>query len=87
MLGLSTIIPRDPFNLVVLSLAVIGIFLLTVFAFALQQPKKGESSTLQAYLKFFYACFVKPHTGDGSGSQQDALVCSVFLKICYFKMY
>jgi hypothetical protein len=30
--------------------------------------------TIEAYLKFAYGCFLKPHTGDGSGSQQDALV-------------
>ncbi|PVI06173.1 hypothetical protein DM02DRAFT_553413 [Periconia macrospinosa] len=72
MLGLSTLIPRDPFNLVVLSLCVVAIFLFSIFAFA-SKPQKGEPSTFHAYLKFFYACFVKPHTGDGSGSQQDAL--------------
>ncbi|CAI6340306.1 unnamed protein product [Periconia digitata] len=72
MLALSTIIPRDPFNAVVLSLCVLTIFLLSVFAFSLK-PQKGETTTFRAYLKFFYACFVKPHTGDGSGSQQDAL--------------
>ncbi|KAF2164236.1 hypothetical protein M409DRAFT_56923 [Zasmidium cellare ATCC 36951] len=29
--------------------------------------------TLQSYLKFAYGSFFKPHTGDGSGNQQDAL--------------
>ncbi|KAF2644905.1 betaine lipid synthase [Massarina eburnea CBS 473.64] len=72
MLIFSTFLPRDPFNLVVLSVAILSILLFTVFTFALL-PKKGEVSSVQAYLKFFYACFVKPHTGDGSGSQQDAL--------------
>ncbi|KAF2687432.1 hypothetical protein K458DRAFT_415690 [Lentithecium fluviatile CBS 122367] len=71
MLALSTIIPRDPFNLVVLAVGVLVVFLLTVFAVGFQS--KGEKSSLKAYLKFFWACFVKPHTGDGSGSQQDAL--------------
>jgi betaine lipid synthase len=72
MLALSTFLPRDPFNLVVLAVGVLGVFLLTIFALGSQS--KEEKSTLQAYLKFFWACFVKPHTGDGSGSQQDALV-------------
>jgi hypothetical protein len=72
MLTLSTLFPRDPFNLVLLAVGVLGVFLLTVFVFGFQS--KGEKSTFQAYLKFFWACFVKPHTGDGSGSQQDALV-------------
>jgi hypothetical protein len=72
MLALTALVPRDPFNLVVLAVGVLGIFLLTIFAVGFQS--KGEKSTFQAYLKFFWACFVKPHTGDGSGSQQDALV-------------
>ena len=72
MLALSSFFPRDPFNLVVLAVGILGVFLITVFAVGSQS--RDEKSTLQAYLKFFWACFVKPHTGDGSGSQQDALV-------------
>ena len=79
MLALSTFLPLQPFNLVVLAVGVLGVFLLTVFALGFQS--KGEQSTLQAYLKFFWACFVKPHTGDGSGSQQDALVSSLLLGV------
>lgn len=73
MLGLSTFLPKDPFNLVVLAVGVLSVFLLLTFAIAFKP--KGEASTLQAYLKFIYACFLKPHTGDGNGDQQDALVC------------
>lgn len=76
MLGLSTLLPRDPFNLVVLAVGVLSVFVLATFAVAFRP--KGETSTFQAYLKFAYACFLKPHTGDGNGNQQDALVrCSV----------
>lgn len=74
MMGLSTFLPRDPLNLVVLALCVVSIFLLAVFAIAFKPKGKEPANTFQAYLKFFYACFVKPHTGDGSGDQQDALV-------------
>jgi hypothetical protein len=74
MLGLASSVLGEPFNLVLLAIAVIGIFLATVFITAFWP--KDESSTLRAYLKFFYACFVKPHTGDGNGNQQDALVLS-----------
>jgi len=77
MLGLSTVLPSDPFKLVIVSLCVIGLFLATIF-FVASKPKAGEQTTLQAYLKFFYACFVKPHSGDGTGNQQDALV-SLFI--------
>jgi betaine lipid synthase len=72
MLVLSSFLPRDPFTLVVVAVGILGVFLLTVFV--LGSHSKGENNTLHAYLKFFWACFVKPHTGDGSGSQQDALV-------------
>jgi hypothetical protein len=72
MLGLSTLIPRDPFNLVVLAVGVLSIFVLATFAIAFKP--KGETSNFQAYLKFAYACFLKPHTGDENGDQQDALV-------------
>lgn len=75
MLGLSTLLPKDPFNLVVLAIGVLSVFLLATFAVAFKP--KGEASTFQAYLKFIYACFLKPHTGDRNGDQQDALVCTV----------
>ena len=74
MLGLSTFLPRDPFNWVDLSVGVLSVFVLATFAVAVR-PKK-EASSFQAYLKFVYACFLKPHTGDGNGDQQDALVSS-----------
>lgn len=72
MLGLSTYLPRDPFNLVVLAVGVLSVFLLATFAVAFKPNDKH--STFHAYLKFIYACFLKPHTGDGNGDQQDALV-------------
>lgn len=75
MMGLSAFIPRDPHHLITVSLCILGLFLLTVFvvAFKPKGESSAEQSTLQAYLKFCYACFVKPHTGD-TGNQQDALV-------------
>jgi betaine lipid synthase len=75
MLGLSTLLPKDPFNLVVLAIGVLSVFLIATFAVAFKP--KGEAGTVQAYLKFIYACFLKPHTGDRNGDQQDALVCTV----------
>ncbi|KAK3203243.1 hypothetical protein GRF29_112g627140 [Pseudopithomyces chartarum] len=71
MLGLSTLLPKDPFNLVVLAIGVLSVFLIATFAVAFKP--KGETGTVQAYLKFIYACFLKPHTGDRNGDQQDAL--------------
>lgn len=75
MLGLSTFVPRDPFHQLTVTLCVVGVFLAVVFALAFRPRSKEQApSTFEAYLKFIYGCFLKPHTGDGSGSQQDALV-------------
>ena len=75
MLGLSTFVPRDPFHQLTVTLCVVGVFLAVVFALAFRPRCKEQApSTFEAYLKFIYGCFLKPHTGDGSGSQQDALV-------------
>ncbi|KAH7046041.1 hypothetical protein B0J12DRAFT_149765 [Macrophomina phaseolina] len=37
--------------------------------------KKRESppNTVEAYLRFVWGCFIKPHSGDRTGNQQDAL--------------
>jgi len=75
MLGVSAFVPRDPFYQLTIALCFVGILIATVFLYALKPKSKGSSvSTVEAYLKFIYGCFLKPHTGDGSGSQQDALV-------------
>lgn len=75
MLDLLAYVPRDPFQQLTLSLCVLGLFLATIFIFALRPKNKTEpGSSIEAYLKFIYGCFLKPHTGDDTGSQQDALV-------------
>ncbi|KAE8826756.1 hypothetical protein HRS9139_07928 [Pyrenophora teres f. teres] len=74
MLDFSTFVPRDPFHQLTVTLCIVALFLAAVFAVALRpKSKKQAPSTFEAYLKFAYGCFLKPHTGDGSGSQQDAL--------------
>jgi betaine lipid synthase len=80
MLGLSAFIPHDPFYLLTVTLLVVGVLVATVFTYTLRPKSKRQApSTVEAYLKFIYTCFLKPHTGDGSGSQQDALVSSQIL--------
>jgi betaine lipid synthase len=75
MLGLSAFLPSEPFHQLTITLLVVGILVATVFIYALSPKSKGEpAGTIEAYLRFIYGCFLKPHTGDGSGSQQDALV-------------
>lgn len=78
MLDLLAYVPRDPYTQLTLSLCVLGLFLATVFLFVLSSKKESEPApnSIEAYLKFIYGCFLKPHTGDDTGSQQDALVRS-----------
>jgi hypothetical protein len=73
MLGLSAFVPRDPFHQFTITLCIVGLFLAAVFVLALKPKSKGQApSTLEAYLKFIYTCFLKPHAK--SENQQDALV-------------
>lgn len=83
MLDVLAYVPRDPFQQLTLSLCVLGLFLATILIFAFKPRNKTEPSpgSIEAYLKFIYGCFLKPHTGDGTGSQQDALVCLI---LCIF---
>jgi betaine lipid synthase len=76
MLDILAYVPKDPFQQLTLSLCVLGLFLASIFVFASKTKNKSETapSGIEAYLKFVYGCFLKPHTGDGTGSQQDALV-------------
>lgn len=45
--------------------------------YSLVSPGKGGEEQppglAKSFFLFFYSCFVKPHRGDGNGSQQDAL--------------
>ena len=47
-----------------------------IFAITFRQTKQDEEQqgAFTSFLRFFYASFLKPHTGDGTGNgQQDAL--------------
>ncbi|KAF1932700.1 betaine lipid synthase [Didymella exigua CBS 183.55] len=75
MRNLLAYVPRGPYTQLILMICVLGLFLATIFLFALQSKKDSDPApnSIEAYLKFIYGCFLKPHTGDGTGSQQDAL--------------
>lgn len=66
---------QDPFSKVVVSGTVVLLFLTVIFLFAFVEAPKSvrlPEATI-AYAKFFYGCFLKPHS-DGKGqNQQDAL--------------
>jgi len=57
--------------------AVLTVFLVLALFVSSQSKSedKGDSpGNFYSFLRFFYGCFLKPHTGDGTGNgQQDAL--------------
>lgn len=67
----------DPREKVALVGLVVFLFLAAVFIVAFveydEHFKLALPETIQAYLDFVYGCFLKPHTGDNNGSQQEAL--------------
>jgi betaine lipid synthase len=66
---------KDPFSKVVVAGSIVLFFLTAIFLFAfVEAPKSARlPETAIAYAKFFYACFLKPHSGGKGQSQQDAL--------------
>jgi betaine lipid synthase len=56
--------------------SVILVFILAsyvIFSFTEVSLLRKSYNAWNTYAKFAYNCFLKPHSGDGSGSQQDAL--------------
>jgi hypothetical protein len=73
---IPNVLPKDPHTQIYLVGITLTLLIVVVFAITFTSSKEGEEnlSGFQSYLKFFYASFVKPHTGDGTGNgQQDAL--------------
>lgn len=68
---------NEPNNKIIILGVVLTIFVAIIFIINSQSKKENEDdspSTLASFLRFFYGCFLKPHTGDGTGNgQQDAL--------------
>lgn len=65
----------DPFSKVLFAGLLLLLFVSFIFLFSFVEAPKFLSlpETVLSYTKFFYGCFLKPHSGDGSGNQQDAL--------------
>jgi betaine lipid synthase len=66
---------REPISRIGIACGILVIFLAITFALATSSSTKSVApiKALGAYSGFLYACFLKPHTGDGSGNQQEAL--------------
>jgi betaine lipid synthase len=67
--------PEGDSKLVFIGLG-LGLCSLIAFSryFGILKKKDDDSPNLvQSFLVFAYSCFLKPHQGDGKGTQQDAL--------------
>ncbi len=74
---IPSILPKDPFIQIIIVGATLALLIGVIFARTLL-PTKGvdveDLTALTSFLRFFYASFLKPHTGDRTGNgQQDAL--------------
>jgi len=73
---IPNILPRDPNAQIYVVGAIILLLVGALFALNSRPSQKVDdenTSTFTSFLRFFYASFLKPHTGDGAGGQQDAL--------------
>ena len=70
---------------VVLAAFAVFTFVGIVFFYFYSRPKSLPPALEKvfSYLKFFYVSFLKPHTGDGGGGQQDALESFYRVQVCY----
>jgi len=68
---------RDPHTQIYLVGVTLVLLIGVVFALTFRSSSKEDEespSAIKSFLRFFYASFLKPHTGDGTGNgQQDAL--------------
>lgn len=78
----SWAIPQDPYTQIFIVGASLVLLIGYIFAFTFRSSRPFSPnrvveefySALGSFLRFFYASFLKPHSGDGTGNgQQDAL--------------
>lgn len=74
---IPNILPKDPHTQIYLVGASLVVLIGVIFATTLRSSSKVTDEnlgTFSSFLRFFYASFLKPHTGDGTeNGQQDAL--------------
>jgi betaine lipid synthase len=73
---IPSILPKDPHTQIYIVGVTIVLLIGVIFASTFLSSKQDEENPgpLTSFLRFFYASFLKPHTGDGTGNgQQDAL--------------
>ncbi|KAG9228774.1 hypothetical protein BJ875DRAFT_500474 [Amylocarpus encephaloides] len=73
----SILLFKDPHTQIVLVGVALVLLIVVIFAVhscSAEKEDEGEQNSFTSFLRFFYASFLKPHTGDGTGNgQQDAL--------------
>lgn len=72
---IPNILPKDPYYQIIIVGVSLTLLIGIVFAltFRSSENSKDEPSAWSSFMRFFYACFLKPHEGDGSAGQQAAL--------------
>lgn len=74
---IPNILPKDSHSQIIVagaSIAIlIGIVFVTTFGGKKNPKNDDELSTWSSFIRFFYACFLKPHEKSGANGQQDAL--------------
>lgn len=70
------ILIQDPHTQIIIVGATLVVLIGVIFTLTLRSSQKQDDENLSAvgsFLRFFYASFLKPHTGDTGNGQQDAL--------------
>jgi len=71
-----SILPKDPYNQIIIVGATLVVLIGIIFTLTLRFSHKEDEenpSAFTSFLRFFYASFLKPHSGDAANGQQDAL--------------
>lgn len=66
---------KDPHHQILIVGVAIALLIGIIFAVTSQPTQKPDAEPTQwsSFVRFVYACFLKPHENDGSGTQQAAL--------------
>jgi betaine lipid synthase len=66
---------KDPHHQIFIVGGTVAILIGIIFAVTFKPSQKAdaEPNKWSSFVRFVYACFLKPHENDGSGSQQAAL--------------
>ena len=78
-LQLSVAVTKDHISLIIAGSSIV-LFLFAAFfcTFFQQQSQKLSESSLYSYLKFVYACFIKPHRNERNVTGQQAALESFY---------